>query len=208
MSNPVFQAKQPTTLLAGTYGHPVHAAVVAVPIGSWVGSVVLDVLSRFVNDSAGISRAAWWLLAVGVIGALVAGMAGFLDLMSIPTGTRVWRIGLLHLTCTLGATCIFVLAWLLRRSDPGPAAGTAIGYLVLSLAGLVVLTAGGYFGGELAFRYGVRVAAESDQLAGYTPSPPRDGTRRDAGATPDLAGPAGTDDPSSSDQHDTPPSSH
>ena len=31
-----YQAKQPVTVLAGTYGHPLHPTLVTIPIGAWV----------------------------------------------------------------------------------------------------------------------------------------------------------------------------
>jgi uncharacterized membrane protein len=167
MDRELRSAKRPTTLLAGPYGHPLHPALVTIPIGVWVGSVVLDVASRFVDDQATASHAGWWLLGLGVLGALAAGMVGFFDLIGITPHTRAWRIALIHLSCTLSATTLFAVAWLLRRDQPAPAEGTSNGYLVLSFVALVVLTAGGILGGELAYRYGVRVADEHDQLAGH-----------------------------------------
>ena len=51
---------------------------------------------------------------------------------------------------------------------------TSVGQIVLSVAALVFLGVSGFLGGMLAYRYGVRVAAESDQAEGYRRS--RDGT--------------------------------
>jgi uncharacterized membrane protein len=170
MTSERHQAKQPTTALAGPYGHPLHPALVALPLGAWVSSVVLDIGSRFIDDAATASHAAWWLLGIGVLGALAAASVGFLDLVGIPTGTRAWRIGLIHMTVNLTATVLFGLAWLLRRGDVEPADGTSTGYLALSVLALLLVSVGGYLGGELAYRYGVRVADEADQAAGYQPS--------------------------------------
>ena len=161
------QAKQPTTVLAGPYGHPLHPAMVALPIGHWISSVVLDVVSRFIDDAATASHAAWWLLGLGVLGALAAATVGFLDLVAIPTGTRAWRTGLAHMACNLTATVLFALGWLLRRPDVAPPEGTSTGHLALSVLAILLITAGGYLGGELAYRYGVRVADEATQAAGY-----------------------------------------
>ncbi|HEU0287046.1 MAG TPA: DUF2231 domain-containing protein [Nocardioidaceae bacterium] len=169
MDRELRQAKRPTTLVAGPYGHPLHPALVAIPIGAWVGSVVLDIASRFVDDQATASHAAWWLLGLGVLGALAAGSIGFFDFVGIAPHTRAWRIGLIHLSCTLSATTLFAIAWVLRRDQPAPADGTSYGYLALSLVALAVLTVGGFLGGELAYRYGVRVADEQDQIAGHKP---------------------------------------
>jgi len=164
-------AKRPTTVLAGKYGHPLHPAVVAVPIGAWTASVVLDVASRLLSSpgsAATASHAAWWLLAFGVLGALAAAALGFLDLVAIPAGTRAWRIGVTHMSCNLTATALFAAGWFLRRDDVAPAGGTSWAYLALSLVALLLLSAGGYLGGELAYRYGVRVADEEAQATGFT----------------------------------------
>jgi uncharacterized membrane protein len=167
MSDQMHQAKRPIILLAGRYGHPLHPALVALPIGAWTASVILDVASRFVDDAATASHAGWWLLGLGVLGALAAATLGFLDLFAIPTGTRAFRVGLLHMTINLTATVLFAAAWILRRNDVAPADGTSTGHLVLSLVAVLLVGIGGYLGGELAYRYGVRVADETTQATGY-----------------------------------------
>jgi hypothetical protein len=45
---PMEQAKRPVSVLAGPYGHPLHPALVAVPIRPWVASHMFDVASRLV----------------------------------------------------------------------------------------------------------------------------------------------------------------
>ena len=183
-------AKRPVTALAGRYGHPLHPAVVAVPIGAWTASVVLDLASRFLGSTRSVetaSHAAWWLLALGVLGALAAALLGFLDLVAIPTGTRAWRVGLTHMTCNLSATVLFAVGWVLRRDDVAPAGGTPWGYVVLSLVALALVGAGGFLGGELAYRYGVRVADEATQATGYAGA--ADGSPRgtDSGTNPGMS---------------------
>ena len=170
MAHPVGPAKRPTTVLAGEYGHPLHPALVAVPIGAWVASVVLDIGSHVVASPASAAtaaHAAWWLLAMGVLGAVAAASVGFLDLIAIPPGPRAWRTGLVHMSCNLSATGLFAVAWVVRRDDVAPTAGTSWGHVVLSLVALALLGAGGYLGGELAYRYGVRVADEGTQATGF-----------------------------------------
>jgi uncharacterized membrane protein len=43
----------------------------------------------------------------------------------------------------------------------------AIGLIILSAVALGVLTVSGWLGGQLAYRYGVRVAEESTQAEAY-----------------------------------------
>src|SRR5918912_154219 len=119
-------AKQPLTALAGPYGHPLHPMLIPVPIGAWVLSVVFDVWSHFGSDPAQAAHTAWWLIGLGVIGALGAALLGFLDLMAIPPGTRVFRIGLLHAGANLTATVLFVIGFLARRGSLAQPAGVAV----------------------------------------------------------------------------------
>lgn len=162
------QAKRPVTGLAGRYGHPLHPALVAVPIGAWVASLIFDIASHLVPDPAVAAQGARWLIGLGVLGALAAGTVGLLDLLAIPAGTRVFRTALAHLSLALTATAAYAAGFLLRDADPaGP---VPPGLLVLSAAALATVTAAGYLGGTLAYRYGVRVVHEQTQADGYLPA--------------------------------------
>jgi uncharacterized membrane protein len=162
------QAKRPVTVLAGRYGHPLHPALVAVPIGAWVASFVFDVASHLADDPRSLAQGSRWLIALGVLGAVAAAMVGILDLLAIPTGTRVFRIGLTHMSINLAVTAAYVVDFLIRRGAGGEPVSWAA--LVLSAAALAALTVSGYLGGELAYRYGVRVADETNQERGYQSS--------------------------------------
>lgn len=166
MDRAMEQAKRPVTGLAGGYGHPLHPALVAVPIGAWTASFVFDIASHLVPDPGFLTQGSRWLIALGVLGALAAAIFGFLDVFAIPTGTKAFRIGLLHMSINLGVTVLYAAGFIVRG---GPAAGP-VGWtpLVLSAVALAGLAVAGYLGGELAYHYGVRVADEATQAAGYT----------------------------------------
>lgn len=161
-------AKQPATVLAGRYGHPLHPALVALPIGAWVASLVFDLASHLASDPLVLAQASRWLIGLGVLAALVAATAGFLDLLPLPGGTRVFRVAIWHLTFALTATGGFAAGFVLRAD---PVAPVPPGPLALSAAALAALGAAGHLGGTLAYRYGVRVAGEDTQAAGYTVLP-------------------------------------
>jgi len=158
------QAKRPVTALAGPYGHPVHPSLVAIPIGAWIASLVFDIGSHITNATA-LAVGSRWLIAIGVIGALAAATAGFLDLLAIPPGTRAFRVALVHMSLNLAVTAAYAIGFAIRGGHPtGP---VPAGPLALSAVSLAVLTVSGYLGGMLAYRYGVRVAAERTQSEGY-----------------------------------------
>jgi uncharacterized membrane protein len=167
MTDELRQAKRPVSAaLAGPYGHPFHPILVTVPIGAWVASLVFDIASRLVTGPGFLAEGSLWLIAIGVLGALAAAMIGFLDLFAIPTGTPAFRTGLWHMGLNLTITVGYVVGFLWRRADSldGP---VALGPLVLSAVCLALLAVSGFLGGKLAYHYGVRVADETTQAAGF-----------------------------------------
>lgn len=160
------RAKRPRTLLAGPYGHPFHPMVVTVPIGAWVASVIFDIVAMLsAEDEAAFAEGAYWLIAIGIVGALVAALLGLLDLSQITRGTRAFTTGLTHLALNLAVIALFAASFVVRQRDDYEQASTP-GF-ILSLIALALLGASGWLGGKLAYRYGVRVASEQDQDEGY-----------------------------------------
>jgi uncharacterized membrane protein len=168
MSGALEDAKQPVSaLLAGPYGHPFHPILVTVPIGAWVASLVFDIASHIVDAPGFLTQGSEWLIAIGVLGALAAASVGFLDLMSIPTRTKAFRTGLVHMSLNLSITAAYVINFFWRHGSYTDGNAVGSGQLVLSAISLAALGVSGYLGGKLAYRYGVRVADEQTQLEGY-----------------------------------------
>jgi uncharacterized membrane protein len=160
-------ASRPVTTLAGPYGHPFHPILVTVPIGAWVASIVFDIVSRAGNDGPAFADGAYWLVGIGIVGALVAAVFGFLDLFAIPTRTKAFRTGLLHMSLNLLVVVAFAVDFALRHSHIHDHAGTPPGLIVLSAVALLVLSVSGWLGGKLTYRYGVRVVDEATRRDGY-----------------------------------------
>ena len=158
-------AKRPVTGLAGPYGHPFHPILVTVPIGAWVASLVFDLASRLASQPEVFATGSRWLVGLGIVGALAAAMFGLLDLFAIPTGTRAFRTGLLHMTLNLVVVALFATSFLLRGGKGQD--GVTVGVIALSVVALALLAVSGWLGGQLAYRYGVRVADEATQAEGY-----------------------------------------
>lgn len=168
-------AKRPiSAVLAGPYGHPFHPILVTVPIGAWVSSLTFDIASHIVRRPGFLTRGSEWLIAIGVLGALAAAAVGLLDLLAIPARTTAFRTGLLHMSMNLAVTVAYAVNFVLRRGSHTAEAPVSVGQLALAAVSLATLAVSGFLGGRLAFRYGVRVAAESTQADGFvTQSPNR-----------------------------------
>jgi uncharacterized membrane protein len=124
------------------------------------------VASHLVADPGFLARGSLWLIGLGVAGALAAALIGFLDLLAIPSGTPVFRTGLVHAGINLVVTAGYLGGFLWRRTSD---LSTSVGWgpLALSAVCLAALAVSGYLGGMLAYRYGVRVADEATQATGY-----------------------------------------
>ena len=168
MSTQMEQAKQPiSAALAGPYGHPFHPILVTVPIGAWICSLVFDIGS-YIDDSPGfLAQGSLWLIGIGVVGALAAALFGFLDLVAIPTGTPAFRTALVHMSLNLVVVAAYIGNFVWRYGQYHSGGQVAAGPLVLSAVTLAALAVSGYLGGKLAYRYGVRVAREADQVEGF-----------------------------------------
>ena len=162
---PQQRAKRPRAIIAGPYGHPFHPILVTIPIGSWVASIVFDLIAFVAEDPTPYVVAARILILIGVVGAVLAAVWGFLDYLQLAAGTPARRTATIHMILNLGVTVLFVINLLVRlaQDDDEP---SVIGF-VLSLLGLAALGVSGWLGGKLAYRYGVRVADERTQAEGF-----------------------------------------
>jgi nitrite reductase/ring-hydroxylating ferredoxin subunit/uncharacterized membrane protein len=149
--------------LSGTpLGHPLHPLLVAVPIGAWVSSAVLD--------STGNAEAARRLVGFGCLAAVPAAAAGANDWSTTMGAER--RVGLVHALLNDAALTSYWLSWRARRR------GERAKGVALSLVGAGFLGAGGWLGGHLAYAQGVGVDTTAFQQL------PQDWT--DAGAESDV----------------------
>ncbi|WP_210481221.1 DUF2231 domain-containing protein [Naasia sp. SYSU D00948] len=163
--DPLRRAKRPRTILAGPYGHPFHAMVITIPIGAWTASVVFDLVAIFGDNPEAFARGAAWLIGIGLVGGVVAAALGFLDYLQLQNGTRAHRTARLHMVLNLTVLLLMLISFIVRL-----AAGfeqVSVAGFVLSLMAMLLLAASGYLGGELSYRYGVRVADEDSQRKAY-----------------------------------------
>lgn len=159
------RAKRPRSVIAGPYGHPFHATVITIPIGAWTAAIVFDIAALLGAAPDALATGALWLVVIGIIGAVVAAIFGLFDFSQLPSGTRVRRTAVWHLTFNSVATVLFVVSAIVRAGDPDE---PSVAGFILALVGILVVGVSGFLGGELAYRHGVRVADEQDQRRAYT----------------------------------------
>jgi uncharacterized membrane protein len=139
---------------AKLFGHPIHPMLIVLPLGLFIVAVVFDGLYIW-QGSPAFAMAAYWNIAAGVVGGLLAAVFGLVDWLAIPAGTRAKRIGLLHGGTNVVVVMIFALVWLMRGNTSG--ATPTMMLFLLEVVGLGLGSVGGWLGGELVDRLGVGV---------------------------------------------------
>ncbi|MBQ0862734.1 Rieske (2Fe-2S) protein [Streptomyces sp. A73] len=118
-------------------GHPLHPALVQLPIGAWMSAGVLDLLP-------GTRRASRVLIGTGMVAALPAAWTGAADWAELHKPQL--RTGLVHALANSAALGLYA-ASLTARMRGRECRGRLLGFGGLTAAGL-----GGLIGGHLAYR--------------------------------------------------------
>ena len=143
---------------AKALGHPIHQMLIPFPFGLLGTAALFDIIYLFVSDPATantLSTVAFWMIASGIVGGLVAAPFGFIDYLAIPAGTRAKSVGLLHGVGNVFVLVLFAFSLWQRYGSaqyrPATAA-LAASFVAFLLAGVT-----GWLGGELVDRLGVGV---------------------------------------------------
>ena len=136
--------------------HPAHPALVHFPIACWSLASGADGLALLVWP-ARLHLLAAVLIAIGCVSGLLAAVAGFVELLKLPTGHPAERTANVHMSFALGSWCLYAGSLFLRIEHQQLVAPNVLA-LLLSGAGLLVLLATGWLGGQLVYRHGVGVA--------------------------------------------------
>jgi nitrite reductase/ring-hydroxylating ferredoxin subunit len=137
-------------------GHPLHPALVNVPLGAWTVAAVLDAAEE-VSGNGALGRSADAAIGVGVVGALGAAITGIADWRH--TDGQARRIGLAHGLLNTGALALYTTSLILRRFK-ARRAGRGVAAL-----GYVAANAAAYLGGHLVFNEQIGVDHTADQHA-------------------------------------------
>lgn len=144
-------------------GHPLHPALVHVPVGGWFVAFVLDVISLLGSSSAVLDRVALWCVGIGLAGALLAVPPGVADWSLIKRDKPAWALGLWHMLLNLLATLAWAVNFGLRLNSSGVVGEITPPVLISSVLGTVLLLGGAYLGSLLVFDQGIGVARQSKQ---------------------------------------------
>ncbi|BBL35752.1 hypothetical protein Nstercoris_02028 [Nitrosomonas stercoris] len=133
--------------------HPIHPLLVHFPVATWVIATFCDIASFFRTDEL-MSQVAGVLLVIGVVTALLAMVAGLMELAKIDQQSPAMKVANQHMLLMMVSWSLYAVSLFMRLEgtqlvQPGLVA------IILSIAGLFVLCVAGWFGGRLVYEYGV-----------------------------------------------------
>lgn len=135
--------------------HPIHPMLILIPAGAFLIALFCDALYMLTGD------ATWWeatrpVLAIGVVGALVAAVPGFIDLITVVPKQNAKTIGIAHMVLNLAAVALFAWNALLRWGAAAPEPGLYAEFW-LTLVGNGLIAASGWLGGSMVYEHHVGV---------------------------------------------------
>lgn len=143
---------------ASIFKHPIHPMLIVFPIGLWIFSLVCDLLRLAGAPGDAWSTVAFYTMIGGLIGALLAAIPGFIDLLFYKWGAPpVKKIAVTHMTINLAVVVLYAInIWLRAAETSDPSASTGAPVL-LSIVGVALLAVSGWLGGQMVHVYGVGV---------------------------------------------------
>ena len=144
--------------------HPIHPALVALPIGAFFLAFVGDV----VHAATGADfwyQLAYVAIGIGVLTALAAAIPGLVDYFGVKMSATAGRLATTHMAINLAGVALYAVNFFLRSG--GAALHTRRWPFVFALEVVTFAALGisGWIGGKLAFEHKVGVVEWGDPEA-------------------------------------------
>jgi uncharacterized membrane protein len=145
-------------------GHPIHPALVAVPIGLFLWTFVADIVYLASDRDQTWYDIAYWTGLAAVISGAVAALPGFGDYYTVAKHSDARDMAVGHMILNLTVVGGYFVAFLLmidNNARDGVALGTVI---VIHAVGLRLLGLSGWLGGEMVYRHHLAMVSDDAEM--------------------------------------------
>jgi uncharacterized membrane protein len=153
--------------------HPVHPALVPIPIGAFFMALVGDIAYSADSGTGFWYDLSFVCIGVGLVAALLAATAGAVDYFSVKMSGQAFRTATWHGLLNLLLVGLYAASFFLRRHGAAASGSRWVIAAALAFAGFALLAVTGWLGGKLAFEHRVGVI---ERLT-IVQSPPRKSER-------------------------------
>jgi uncharacterized membrane protein len=136
-------------------GHPIHPMLIPFPIVCFVLAFVCDIL--YAQGHTELATASKWLLAIGLVMAALAAVAGLTDFL----GEKRIQVSdaIQHAVANVTAVVLELVNLLMRRGNDDFIGSTGV---YISLVVVLILLYSGWKGGDLVYKHGMGVRDTSN----------------------------------------------
>lgn len=146
---------------ASLAGDPIHPMFVHYPIALWTTSIITDLTYYFIRNSS-LVLVSKFLIAAGIVGAVVAAIPGLIDWAGI-TNPVAKSVGTRHFVLNVLALVLFAVSLFLRMKNYGaPMVGFHLKIpFVVSVVGWLVMAISASLGGKLVYEHRLGVKEDA-----------------------------------------------
>lgn len=144
--------------------HPLHPAVVPLPIGSFFVALAADVVHGLTRDPF-FYDVAQFAIGIGIVTAVLAAVLGFIDYFGVKMSEAGFRLAKIHMRLNLAAVLLYAVSWTLRRNQAAldtPRWPLALGSAVVPF---LLLGISGWIGGKMSYEHKIGVVEGIDSEA-------------------------------------------
>lgn len=139
-------------------GHPIHPMLIPFPFALWFFSLIADAIYFLIDPNPTWNTVAFYALAGGIVGAVMAAVPGIIDYFSIKD-EKVSKIAGWHARLNVLALLIFAASFYLRTASGSKMVDASLTIpVLLSVLGAILISISGWLGGEMVFKH--RIAVE------------------------------------------------
>jgi uncharacterized membrane protein len=145
-------------------GHPIHPAMVALPIGLYFGTLLADVAYFVTQHDPMWVTVSFWAGIAAIVTALFAAIFGFGDYLTMPMDDKTHKIATTHMLSNLATVALFaVAAFFLKRDQV--LSGDNMGLVTtLHVVGIAAMLFAGFLGGDMVYKRRLAVLSEEEQM--------------------------------------------
>jgi uncharacterized membrane protein len=135
-------------------GRPAHPMVIHFPMALLTVMPLWDLAALWQGDDK------WWQwsffnLLLGLVSAVPAATSGLIDYLALPAESPAQKTATRHMLLMFSAVAVFAIGLVVRGGMVPSGSFLRVGTFLIDGFGMIVLGLGGFFGGELAYGFGV-----------------------------------------------------
>ena len=144
--------------------HPLHPAMVPLPIGAFFLAFVADVTHALTKNPF-FYDVSLFAIGVGIVTALLAAVLGLIDYFGVNMSAAGRRLATIHMSINILAVVLYAISWLMRRNHGAldtPRWPIAFG---LAVVPFLMLGVSGWLGGKMSYEHKIGVVEWVDPEA-------------------------------------------